>query len=50
MALSFEKTKPKGSAFRKWYQQNKERLSAKRKKSYAETPIPSARIGDQQKA
>ena len=38
MALIFEKTKPKGAEFRKWYQQNKERLSAKRKKLYAENP------------
>jgi hypothetical protein len=38
MALIFEKTKPKGSYYREWYQQNKERLSAKRKKLYAENP------------
>ena len=38
MTLIFEKTRPKGSTFRKWYQQNKERLSAKRKKLYAKDP------------
>jgi hypothetical protein len=38
MALIFEKTKPKGFHYREWYQQNKERLSAKRKKLYAENP------------
>ena len=38
MALTFEKAKPKGLGFRKWYEQNRERLSAKRKKLYAENP------------
>jgi hypothetical protein len=28
MTLIFEKTRPKGFTYRKWYQQNKERLSA----------------------
>ena len=38
MALTFEKAKPHRSQFREWYQKNKERLSAKRKKLYAEDP------------
>ena len=44
MALIIEKTKPKGSGFRKWYQQNKERLAAKRKKLYAENPEYRQRV------
>jgi|SRR5215472_5257875 len=38
MALIFEKPTPKGAKYRKWYEQNKARLSAKRKKLYAENP------------
>ena len=49
MAVIFQKTKPKGLGFRKWYQQNKELLSAKRKKLYAENPEYRRRALDARK-
>jgi hypothetical protein len=38
MTLVFKTTKPKDSAFHQWYQRNRQRLSEKRKKLYAENP------------